>query len=631
MLLLRAFQSTRGTTIKSSHLKRDFPSKETPQPLCTASKVFHSVNMPLTRCNYDLLQAKCLLGLDGMLADLCKMSHACAFLGNQHAHCDKLVPQFDCQRADGEPDSVACSLSYVRNAYPAVLGFLPHHRVISQFRAILPNALCWSIEAALSCSNGQFDDDHGDGVSIEPLTEARIDKVEFSLNWQWNKELHDLQDQWTCSETQEPRERAPCIVGWGEVESPKVVCDKASRKIYYCTYCNRRLSSRRSFVISWKNVIFCDSCKRIPQCRACNKKAVPFVYTGADGIPCASIPEDFEGLNLCGQCMLINPVDSDEKAIQGIEERAREFLGAFFGVVFNEELLSAQNEPEIHNLRSLWGCKDTGVVEGFPEEQQPPKGSMKPKSTSRLPFAVEPTGCHLMGSSLNTYGQCQTMTVGIQSSHSVKQCSVEGERKCRVVLRIMVARGLPEGLFLAHLVHELLHAFIYLSTDAGCNRIGKASEEGMCNIVMAACLQARCEVLQRSRSEIIRRIEGIGLKASTKDRLEKLESLPKVKHLLESVRKLNEREHERAQAWIIAESMLIPIPGCLPSLYHQLGLIEYELRVLNKKLNAMEDDKHEEYGEGYRRMRSLADQLPLSKILRDLRTGEGNICSNDSS
>lgn len=519
-------------------------------------------------------------------------------------------------------------LSHGGNEFSAVLGFLPYSSVLLEFGGNFPNTTCWSIKAALSCSKVPLDDAQCGGGYITPLTQTQVTSQDISrMHWKWNRERQKLLDQSICLGMQEPRERAPCIVGWGEVEAPKVVCDEASREFYYCTYCNHRLSSRRSFVISWKDVIFCESCKNIPQCKACNKKAVPFAYTDPDGLPCISKSADFEGLCICGQCMLIRPVGSDKLMIHGIEERARTFLEAFFGVAFNEELLSAQYEPEFDSIfRILSGSKDTDVVQELRGKQQPSERNTKPKPFSSfppLPFTVESTGCHLMGRSRNIFGQCQTMTVTIPSRGTVTEYPVTRQTKCRLVLRILVARGLPESLFLAHLVHELLHAFIYLSTEGGCKRgIERSCEEGMCNTVMAACLHARCQVLQRRRKEIIDRLEGIGLRPMTKPRPEELDSLPRVKQLLRSARTLNEPKHGSAEAWIVAESMLIPIPRCIPSLYHQLGLTEYELKVLNKKLSAMEYDDHEEYGKGYRRMRSLAERLPLSKILRNLRNGK---------
>lgn len=127
--------------------------------------------------------------------------------------------------------------------------------------------------------------------------------------------------------------------------------------------------------------------------------------------------------------------------------------------------------------------------------------------------------------------------------------TIQPSRTYHVVQRILLSRGLPEALLEGHLVHELLHAFIWLDSD-GCEsmKIDLAAEEGLCNCILACALQVKVETLQKKRENIMRQLLKRGIKPKTNPGSKEIDGLKETRAFLQAVRSLRlERSEQEEQ------------------------------------------------------------------------------------
>ncbi|OEH75570.1 uncharacterized protein LOC34623590 [Cyclospora cayetanensis] len=436
------------------------------------------------------------------------------------------------------------------------------------------------------------------------------------------------------SETAMPVRREPCIVGWDEVEYSKATTFSSGRKVYSCTYCNTPLRRVKNYIMTWTKILFCQDCKSLPQCNACNKKAVPFIYTDANGLRRRVEPLcNFGGLNICGQCALINPV-TERSVVLDLVKRARDLLQKLFAVKFTEQLLDAHTKPEVimclETMR-LAGDSNGPYTMRVDSEISKREPSVLRKTSSgevaELPFDIGPVW-HIQLSqdgNQNVYGRCESRALTfppLLDALRADENAGKSPRTYRVVQRIMLSRGMPEGLIYGHLIHELLHAFIWLFLDSNSVMVDLAAEEGLCNCILAAAIQQRVEALQARREAVRNALLRIGVKPKTNPGEKEVKGIPQTAEFLKA---LVEREaysvlakEEQTNTELLGGAQQTGF--CLE---YQLYVTEYELKVLNRRLGEMEKDSDAAYGVGYRTIRELAMSLTVVRLIEILgRHGE---------
>ncbi|KAL8435839.1 hypothetical protein ACSSS7_002216 [Eimeria intestinalis] len=431
-----------------------------------------------------------------------------------------------------------------------------------------------------------------------------------------------------------PASRQPCIVGWAEVENTKVTTFPSGKKLYRCTYCNTPLKRFKNYINTWAKVLFCQECKQFPQCNSCYKKAVPFIFTDVSGLRKRMEPIlNCGGINICGQCALLNPI-ADRATVLDLVKRGRKFLKALFGVHFTEKLLEPHTEPEVIScLEALRAAGDSfgscTIKLNSKLRGTAPVALAKSSSgeVAELPFEIGPVW-HLQlsrGDNQSVYGRCETRALTFPPKPQLPGEESKGDsgpRTYRVVQRILLSRGMPEGLLYGHLVHELLHAFIWLFLNHNSVKIALAAEEGLCNCILAAALQLRVETLQARREATLDALLRRGVAPKTDPGVKEVHGIPEAADFLKAVvgmvskagqpktkEQLESRENEAKQT--------------VASLEYQLYVTEYELKVLNRRLGEMEKDSDPAYGVGYRRIRDLVTNLPVVRMVEILgRHGE---------
>ncbi|CDJ42315.1 hypothetical protein, conserved [Eimeria tenella] len=435
-------------------------------------------------------------------------------------------------------------------------------------------------------------------------------------------------------------QREPCVVGWWEVEETKEVVYPCGRRVFRCTYCNAVLRRTKNFISSWPKVLFCESCRLLPQCNSCCKKAVPFIFSSSSGSSSRAEPVcNFGGLSTCGQCSLLRPV-ADAAALQPLVSSSRQLLRDFFAVRFTQQLLQSHARPEVlcclAALRRAAAADDSSSsgrctllldVPAAPQQQQQQQQQQQllkadcHGDVQNLPFEITPVW-HMQlsrGSSQNVYGRCEARALTFPAAPAAAAAAAAeaaAPRTYRVVQRILLSRGVPEGLFCGHLAHELLHAFIWLSLEgSSAVKIDLAAEEGLCNCILATALQVRVETLQKKREQLLDSLLKRGFAPQTNPSVKEIEGLPQTAEFLKAVCNL----HAGARA---------PAAGCTYTpplrarsrfqLEYELYLTEYELKVLNRRLGEMERDADPNYGVGYRTARALAMKCSMPKLVQIL-------------
>lgn len=431
-------------------------------------------------------------------------------------------------------------------------------------------------------------------------------------------------------ETGMPLRRQPCIVGWEEIEKTKMTLFPSGKTLYRCTYCNVPLKGVKNYIVTWTKVLFCGECKGIPQCNSCYKKAVPFVYIDADGLHKRMEPlHNFGGLNICGQCALINPV-TDRSAVLDLVRRGRELLQALFAIKFTERLLAPHTEPEVVScLEALRLAADSNG--GCKISVDPTACSKTPmvlrKNSSgevaELPFDIAPVW-HMQlcrNGSQNVYGRCETRALTFPSRQPAPgqhyHQNYNSPRTYRVIQRIMLSRGVPEGLIYGHLVHELLHAFIWLFLDSSSVKIDTAAEEGLCNCILAAALQMRVETLRARREVALNALLRLGLYPKTNPGIKEVQGIPQTAEFLKAVVGMGSKAGVSTSR-LCGQALRAGAEQSCSYLEHQLYVTEYELKVLNRRLGEMEKDSNPAYGVGYRTIRHLATSLTVVQLIEIL-------------
>ncbi|KAL8434240.1 hypothetical protein Efla_002005 [Eimeria flavescens] len=331
------------------------------------------------------------------------------------------------------------------------------------------------------------------------------------------------------------------------------------------------------------------------------------------------------------KCVLINPI-ADRPAVFNLVNRGRKFLKAVFGIAFTEELLEPHTRPEVIScLEALRAASDSSgecTVQINPQSNASRPSPLRKTSSgevAELPFDIR-TVWHLQLSkevNRNVYGRCETRFLTFPplaqpAGHGDQEQAVP--RTYRVVQSILLSRYVPEGLIYGHLVHELLHAFIWLSLDNNSVKIDLAAEEGLCNCILAAALQLRVEALQAQRQAALDALLFRGVSPKTAPGIKEVQGIPEaaefVKAIAGAASTTNTTDHLEASQQATAEQSISHLEYCL-------YVAEYELKVLNRRLGEMEKDSDPAYGVGYRTIRDLLMNLPVARLIKVLaRHGE---------
>lgn len=383
--------------------------------------------------------------------------------------------------------------------------------------------------------------------------------------------------------SQSSQQREPCLVGWAEVEETKEVSFTSGHSLFRCTYCNSVLRRTKNYISTWPKILFCEGCRALPQCNACCKKAVPFLYVGPDGKQRCSPPLlNFGGLSACGQCRLIKPV-ADEGALQPMVTKGRQLLRRLFDLEFTHRLVAPHTQPEVRSCLEVLRLSDdlqnsectvrlsprtvaenAVLLQPQADEEGICKRSNSSDEVPQLPFDVTPVWHMQLAKGpgvSNVYGRCETRALTFPAAYyeeeNEKKKEESGERKSdsndetntnrqprpkktfHVVQRILLSRGVPEALLEGHLVHELLHAFIWLASDGSESfKIDLAAEEGLCNCILACALQLRVEKLQRKREKLLAALRKRGIQPQTKPAVKEVNGLKETHAFLQAIRNL---------------------------------------------------------------------------------------------
>ncbi|PHJ15421.1 hypothetical protein CSUI_010768 [Cystoisospora suis] len=359
---------------------------------------------------------------------------------------------------------------------------------------------------------------------------------------------------------------------------------------FYCCYCGDLLRRRKFFASVWPELAMCAGCKdNLPDCHVCQRKAVGSAYVQravrfkADSLQFYQEPHlrrktapnskgvgvkasaATGGLKLCDECAGLQPVLSPAQVSRLVAE-AVVILYAEAGIWFGGTSAFSSFTDETREA---------------PDHESVRRGG---KKDSSFPFPIEAVDLRLLAPAGTargdvSFGRCDTLTLSGRAPLGAHPLSGGSASEVRAVQRVLVAKGLPESVFLAHLVHELLHAFLWCSTSKIDKAIHPALEEGVCNALAARVLERRQEILMGQEERCPK-----GMRASPADEVSQL----------------------RASA--LADSPQLMSPA-----------VAHEIKVVNLRLKLMETHRDEVYGEGYRIVRGVVKRAGLREALRLVR------------
>ncbi|CDJ61549.1 hypothetical protein, conserved [Eimeria maxima] len=282
------------------------------------------------------------------------------------------------------------------------------------------------------------------------------------------------------------------------------------------------------------------------------------------------------------ECRLIKPV-ADEGALQPMVTKGRQLLRRLFDLEFTHRLVAPHTQPEVRSCLEVLRLSDdlqnsectvrlsprtvaenAVLLQPQADEEGICKRSNSSDEVPQLPFDVTPVWHMQLAKGpgvSNVYGRCETRALTFPAAYyeeeNEKKKEESGERKSdsndetntnrqprpkktfHVVQRILLSRGVPEALLEGHLVHELLHAFIWLASDGSESfKIDLAAEEGLCNCILACALQLRVEKLQRKREKLLAALRKRGIQPQTKPAVKEVNGLKETHAFLQAIRNL---------------------------------------------------------------------------------------------
>ncbi|KEP64986.1 UNVERIFIED_CONTAM: hypothetical protein HHA_244400 [Hammondia hammondi] len=386
---------------------------------------------------------------------------------------------------------------------------------------------------------------------------------------------------------------------------------------FKCTFCGVALLTRKYFASSWPEFIMCARCTEVlPACHVCHRKAAPAAYADdicrlpskfvgqkptTTGLPDQESsrsrtgghhrpPGDVGGLNLCSECALLRPVVGDEQ-VSRLLEVAVAILRAEANISFDDTRVF---RPTLLAEPAATLCK-------LADHQN--KSAAFPFPVLAMDIASLKTSVHAKHSihgGHTTFGRCETLEI------TETQTNAPRVSRTRAIRRILVAKGLPESVFLAHLAHELMHAFLWCSTEGGqtAPSIDLAVEEGLCNVMAARVLEIRDAQLASIETPTMvdgQRCADLSAKPSNQKAAETLN------HAHRSGMGFSRTSHQKQTV----NSTEVAANA---------ALIAYERKVIAVRLSLMAEDKDKVYGDGYRAVKKAVEALGIKRALHLVRT-----------
>ncbi|EPT30561.1 hypothetical protein TGME49_244400 [Toxoplasma gondii ME49] len=385
---------------------------------------------------------------------------------------------------------------------------------------------------------------------------------------------------------------------------------------FKCTFCGVTLLTRKYFASSWPEFIMCARCTEVlPTCHVCHRKAaraayaddicwLPSKFVGkkkptATGLPDQESsrtgtgghhrpPGDVGGLNLCSECALLLPVVGDEQ-VSRLLEVAVAILRAEANISFDDTRVfrpTLLGEPAA--LCTFGDHRNKSAAFPFPVLAMD-VASLKTSMHAK----------HSIDGGHTTFGRCETLEI------TETQTNAPRVSRTRAIRRILVAKGLPESVFLAHLAHELMHAFLWCSTEGGqtAPSIDLAVEEGLCNVMAARVLEIRDAQLASIETPTMVDGQSCAYPFAKPSNQKAAEALS---HAHGSGMGVSRTSHQQTVNSTEAAA--------------NAALIAYERKVIAVRLSLMAEDKDKVYGDGYRAVKKAAEALGIKRALHLVRT-----------
>lgn len=386
-----------------------------------------------------------------------------------------------------------------------------------------------------------------------------------------------------------------------------------------CSYCGDILRRRKYYSVVWPELGMCARCKdSLPNCHVCHRKAVdsPFMRDKprADCNLVSHFSQERDsnsraggrklltnagGLNLCGDCAGLDPVLTRSQVSRLVTEAAT-ILHVDAGIRFD----------------------DTGALSCLPAMRRELAGSVNMRSGTEkdcpFPFPIEAADFQSLTRVASahgdvSFGRCDTLKITLRVPTGTHAPDEGPTTEVRAVKRVLVARGLPESVFLAHLVHELLHAFLWCSRKGNNKPIHLALEEGVCNALTARVLQRRQGVLAAQE-------RGLKNLPETSKTILGKTGLPVVSEV--PCRPECSAAVKDSPAGGTSQLPGLAFSACSQSMCPEVA---HEMRVVDIRLRLMETHRDEIYGQGYRIVRDVVKRLGLREALRLVREEGGSI------
>ncbi|CBZ52107.1 conserved hypothetical protein [Neospora caninum Liverpool] len=377
-----------------------------------------------------------------------------------------------------------------------------------------------------------------------------------------------------------------------------------------CTFCGAELLTRKYFASAWPEFIMCAKCKDgLPTCHVCHRKAAHAEHTDICWLPskfvgnkesstttgltdqenrrtlsggCHRPPASIGGLNLCSECVLLFPVVEDKQVNRLFKEAVT--------ILRKEASISFDDSRVFHQSRLVEPATASGLADkngcgGFPF----PVHAVDLASLKTSIYAK-----HSLHGGHTTFGRCETLEI------IERQTNPPLVSRMRAVRQILVAKGLPESVFLAHLAHELMHAFLWCSSNGGhaTPSIDLAVEEGLCNVIAARVLELRDAQLASSEKRSLVGEQSCTARAGRQS---------DVSHAQESGKRSRTSHLTSSEAAA------------------NVALIAYERKVIAVRLSMMSEDKDKIYGDGYRAVRRAVEALGIKRALQLVRTAGSSL------
>lgn len=275
-----------------------------------------------------------------------------------------------------------------------------------------------------------------------------------------------------------------------------------------CSYCSQQYSDIWKLVTHplWMEYPMCTKCRYVPsdlfflpllfasfsvvlpRCVACERKIIP------------NTKRHCYQLQICHRCDILRPVIKQSHAMKCFWE-AVDFLHHYLAIDILPLLLSTSpngfdrisNPYVLYDIPLASGGNPTAYHRILPTPRSPTTARLSHLDYNhRLMQGMLPEINALETEDLVHRYQIEDCNHNIDKTVVYGRCELRSYRsrslgkKFRYVYSINCLKGLPEQLFTGHLIHELIHSFIFLSYH---HRLDHFLEESLCDAAMICYLK----------------------------------------------------------------------------------------------------------------------------------------------